>query len=328
MTDNTFTVDLPDGVQIRLDKYCAGNCGLVRSRLKNGLQSAEVNGKPVKLSRAVKNGDRIRLCWEEPASGGSVVPEDIPLDILFENGDVTVVNKPQGMVTHPAAGNWSGTLANALLYHWGFRDAPEVAETGAGADVPAGFAANRPGIVHRLDKDTSGVLITARNPAAADFLQNEFQSRRVKKIYTAVLCGVPAEKRGVVDNFIFRDPANRLRFTCAARPGRGKHARTAYRVVAEYGDFSLVVFRIFTGRTHQIRVHSLALGCPVLGDPLYGRRNRQFSAVPMMLHARSLRIRLPGEDSPRLFRAPLPEHFLQTLHALRKTGNPLTDRTE
>ena len=118
MTDNTFTVDLPDGVQIRLDKYCAGNCGLVRSRLKNGLQSAEVNGKPVKLSRTVKNGDRIRLCWEEPASGGSVMPEDIPLDILFENGDVTVVNKPQGMVTHPAAGkraNRRGSIRFPLL---------------------------------------------------------------------------------------------------------------------------------------------------------------------------------------------------------------------
>lgn len=318
-----FVVTLEGGGSIRLDKYCAQVCGIARSRLKNGLISVEVDGKPAKLSKPVKAGSAVSLLWADPVPE-SIEPENIPLDILFENNEVTVINKKSGMVVHPAAGNWSGTLVNALLFHWRAQGINAFSADGASPE------AARPGIVHRLDKDTSGVMIAARNPCAAQFLQNEFKAHRARKIYAAILCGSPPEKRGVVENVIFRDPKNRLRFSCApysakacaagSRPAAGKRAKTAYKVIAEYGDYSLALFRIYTGRTHQIRVHSRYLGCPVLGDPLYGK---QAASLPMMLHSLSLSIRLPGEEAPSVFRAPLPEHFKNTLRALKCCGKPV-----
>lgn len=310
-----FIVNLEGGDSVRLDKYSADACGVARSRLKSGLISVTVDGKPAKLSRPVRAGSSVSLLWADPAPQG-IAAEDIPLDILFENDDVTVINKKSGMVVHPAAGNWSGTLANALLFHWereGSGPSPD-------ADASSDWAA-RPGIVHRLDKDTSGVMIAARNPQAAQFLQGEFKARRVKKIYAAILEGSPGEKSGVIENVIFRDPKSRLRFACApsCRGGAGKRAKTAYRVLAERGGYSLALFRIYTGRTHQIRVHSRHLGCPVLGDPLYGRKG---SRAPMMLHSLSLAIRLPGEDEPSTFRAPLPQHFKEAIRALKRGERP------
>ena len=311
-----FIVNLPEGDAVRLDKYCADTCGIARSRLKSGLILATVDGKRAKLSKAVRAGSNVSLLWADSAPL-SIEPEDIPLDILFENDDVTVINKRSGMVVHPAAGNWSGTLVNALLFRWGARgiDAMD-------ADVSLAGEALRPGIVHRLDKDTSGVMIAARNAKAANALQGEFKARRVKKIYAAILRGAPKEKKGVIENVIFRDPKNRLRFACAPSCGRaGKSAKTAYKVIAEYGGCSLVLFRIYTGRTHQIRVHSRHLGCPVLGDALYGRKDERF---PMMLHSRSLSIRLPGDEARTTFRAPLPEYFKEAIQSL-KSGKGLED---
>ena len=312
-----FVVNLLEGEAVRLDKYCAEECGIARSRLKSALISATVDGKRAKLSKAVRAGSRVSILWADPAPS-SIEPEDIPLDVLFENCDVTVLNKKSGMVVHPAAGNWSGTLVNALLFHWGARGINAIDGDGSLAGE-----ALRPGIVHRLDKDTSGVMIAARNAKASQALQDEFRARRVKKIYAGLLRGTPKEKKGLIENFIFRDPKNRLRFACAPsrRGAAGKRAKTAYKVVAEYGGCALVLFRIYTGRTHQIRVHSRALGCPVLGDALYGRAQAN---VPMMLHSLSLSIRLPGEERATTFRAPLPPHFKAVIRAL-KSGKAIED---
>ena len=306
-----FVVQLEGGESVRLDKYCASACGIARSRLKGGLISASVDGKPAKLSKPVRAGSAVSLLWKDPEPS-SIEPQDIPLDILFENEDVTVINKKSGMVTHPAAGNWSGTLANALLFHWGIRGDNAFSAIGALSEDAA-----RPGIVHRLDKDTSGAMIAARNPKAAQALQGEFKARRVKKIYVAILRGSPPQKKGVIENVIFRDPKSRLRFACApsAPGGAGKAAKTAYKVIAEYGGCSLALFRLYTGRTHQIRVHCRYLGCPIVGDPLYGGRG---ASPPMMLHSLVLAIRLPGGDRLTTFRAPLPAYFKAAIRSLKR----------
>ena len=287
---------------IRLDRYCASLPGAIsRSRLKNGAMEISVNGKPAKLSKVVMPGDSIRVSWEDQIPE-DLFPEDIPLDILFENPDVTVINKRQGMVTHPGAGNWSGTLVNALLWHWKI-SAPE--------------GNHRPGIVHRLDKDTSGVIITARNPEAETFLQEQFRCRNTRKKYIAILSGVPKSPVGDIRTNIVRDPKNRKRFTWSSDETKGKRARTEYRVLRAYGTYSIVVFTLHTGRTHQIRVHSKFLGCPILGDPIYGKKDRFFPDATLMLHAWKLSITLPGESLPRRFIAPVPARFKKVIMTLK-----------
>jgi len=290
---------------VRLDRYCASLPGAIsRSRLKNGAIGISVNGKAAKLSRVVVPGDSIRVSWEDPIPE-DLNPEDIPLDILFENPDVTVINKRQGMVTHPGAGNWSGTLVNALLWHW---------------KTSALQGNHRPGIVHRLDKDTSGAIITARNPETESFLQEQFRSRKTRKLYIAILSGVPKAPVGDIRTNILRDPKNRKRFTWIDDTAKGKSARTEYRVLRVYGSYALVVFTLHTGRTHQIRVHSKFLGCPILGDPVYGKKDRLFPDATLMLHAWKLSITLPGDDIPRRFIAPVPLRFKKIIHALKGTA--------
>lgn len=308
MMENIITVKLDGKSGERLDKYCSEFCGITRSRLKNGADGIYVNGVPAKLSKIVKPGDVISFMWEDPVPD-DIKPENIPLDILFEDSNVTVVNKKQGMVTHPGAGNWNGTLVNALLFHWG-------------KDVSSATVSLRPGIVHRLDKDTSGVIITARNPETESFLQNEFKSRHVKKIYAAVLCGLPPAKQGIVETFIMRDPKNRMRFVCTTDSSKGKYAKTAYKVIYwnPERNLSFVVFRIYTGRTHQIRVHSRFLGCPVLGDSLYGKKNKIPGENTLMLHAMYLKIKIPGKQEPVVFRATLPQRFKEILKSLKDCG--------
>ncbi len=302
-----LTIEVGEGASggVRLDRYCASLPGAIsRSRLKNGALEISVNGKTAKLSRVVVPGDSIRVCWEDPVPE-NLSPENLPLDILFENADVTVVNKRQGMVTHPGAGNWCGTLVNALLWHWNMA-APE--------------GNHRPGIVHRLDKDTSGAIITARNPATETFLQEQFRGRKTKKKYLAILTGVPKSPVGDIRTNIHRDPKNRKRFTWSSDETKGKRARTEYRVLRAYGTYALVVFTLHTGRTHQIRVHSKYLGCPILGDPIYGKKDRFFPDATLMLHAWKLSISLPGEDQPRRFIAPVPVRFKKVIKALRGNG--------
>jgi 23S rRNA pseudouridine1911/1915/1917 synthase len=284
---------------MRLDRYVAESLGLLsRSQIKARNLKAKINGKDVKVSRIIKNGDFIELCWEE-AEPVNIIPENIPLDIIYEDERAVVIDKPQGMVVHPGAGNWRGTLANALYYRR--------LERGIGGE------GLRPGIVHRLDKETSGVIIAAYDDEALAFLAGQFKSRKAKKNYAAIISGVPREKKGRIETFIARDPKDRKRFAVAAQ---GRLALTLYSVIKTWRGHSLILLRPKTGRTHQLRVHMRYLGHPVVGDPLYGFADPVFPRASLMLHARRLAITLPGETGERVFKSPLPQRFGEMIRRL------------
>ncbi|MCH5291398.1 MAG: RluA family pseudouridine synthase [Treponema sp.] len=310
----SFTVPQTYTASERLDTYIAAlQNGMNRSKLKSGVTTILVNGKPQKLSYRPKAGDGVDIQWEEgiPAA---ITPEDIPLSILYEDDAVCVVNKAQGMVTHPASGNWTGTLVNALLYHWGRGDITCLSH-GTMSDM---LRVRRPGIVHRLDKETSGVIVTAKNRGAEEWLQAQFRNHRaLVKEYIAICTGRPQHQHGVVRTQLVRDPKNRKRFKAVAGGEDGKEAVSAYRCIACYGEYSLLKIRIATGRTHQIRVQLKYLNCPVLGDGLYGHSDKLFPGATLMLHSKRLSIRLPGKKKADTFVAPTPERFLQVLHRLR-----------
>jgi 23S rRNA pseudouridine1911/1915/1917 synthase len=298
----------------RLDRYVAEELKLLtRSQLKTKLLGARVNGKAAKLSRAVKPGDQLELLWADPEPP-ALLSENIPLDILYEDELVVVLNKAQGMVVHPGAGNHSGTLANALLYRRLGR-----------AGLPCAVSSNaipyncRPGIVHRLDKDTSGVIIASYDDAALAFLSDQFKARTVQKTYAAIVRGTPREAAGLIDTRIVRDSRDRKRFAVSA--DRGKSALTRYRTLRSWGAYSLLLLRPRTGRTHQLRVHLRHLGHPILGDPVYGAPDKRFPKAALMLHARTLVITLPGRDAPSLFKAPLPERFKEFIAAMDHTNH-------
>lgn len=303
-----FTIVVPEGTgSIRVDKFLSGQedalaaCGCAnRSHLQNIITNLFINGNQGKFSSKVKSYDTIEVEWEEQIPQ-DIQPQDLPLNILYEDDDVTVVNKAQGMVTHPAAGNWQGTLVNALLFHWG-RGAVETT--------------HRPGIVHRLDKDTSGIIITAKNISSENWLQEQFQQRRVKKEYIAIVVGHPPAPSGNIKTQLIRDPRNRKRFKASTDTGQGKFAHTVYRCIACYGPFSLVRLRLKTGRTHQIRVHMKHLGCPILGDLVYGSKNSVFPNATLMLHSSLLALRLPNSQDFTTFSTPTPLRFKKILKVL------------
>ena len=280
----------------RMDRYVADVLGAVsRSQFKARFESATVDGREAKPSRPLKPGERyvIILRDEEDRSSASM-PESIPLSVLYEDEAAIVLDKPQGMVVHPAHGNWSGTLANALLGRYA---------AGAAAAPP------RAGIVHRLDKDTSGVIIAGKTAISQEFLAAQFRSRTTEKTYAAIVRRAPKTASGRLEGWLARDPRDRKRFAPCAE-GAGKRAVTEWRVVASSGGYSLLALGLRTGRTHQLRVHCAALGCPILGDPIYGEPDRRVPGATLMLHSLGLRIRLPGSDEPSVFRAPMPERFL------------------
>lgn len=305
MPEIQLHVDESAEAGMRVDRYCTlKDNTLTRSRLKNGVQEIRVNGIKTKLSRIVRPGDTIAVEWQD-SEPDHIEPENIPLSVIYENTHVTVINKKQGMVTHPAAGNWSGTLVHALLWRWK-QDSTDTV---------------RAGIVHRLDKDTSGVIITARDRKTESMLQQRFKNHEVKKSYIAIVCGVPPAGEGVIETRLVRDPGNRKRFTWTNNPDKGKFAKTSYRVVKTLDSYSLVVFTLHTGRTHQIRVHAKYMGTPILGDPVYGKKDKRFPAATLMLHARRLRIRIPGKDSIQTFIAPVPLRFREIINALSGETN-------
>ena len=317
----------------RLDKYIAtlsadnfGGTPMNRSRLKSSSSEILINGKTAKLAAKVKAGDTIDIQWEENVPE-NIEPENIPLEILYEDDNVCVVNKKQGMVTHPAAGNWTGTLVNALLFHWGREAIHQVAGEAQDAHT---LARRRPGIIHRLDKDTSGVIITAKNRAAEEFLHDEFlHHNRIIKEYIAICCGRPKSLEGKIETQIIRDERNRKRFKAVTDTSEGKRAVTIYKCFATYGPFSLMRIRIKTGRTHQIRVHMKYLGCPVMGDPIYGNylKGSPFQSATLMLHAYLLKIRLPGQKERVTFKASVPLRFKKVLRTLHeKYGKLKTEK--
>ncbi|MDR2068249.1 MAG: RluA family pseudouridine synthase [Spirochaetaceae bacterium] len=286
---------------LRVDRYAAERLKLLnRSQIKARILEIRINGKEGKLSHLVKSGDDLELLWSDPPSS-ELIAENIPLDILYEDDRVVVLNKAPGMVVHPGAGNAAGTLANGLLYR-------RLSRGGAGE----GF---RPGIVHRLDKDTSGVMIAAYDNEALAFLADQFKSRRVKKNYGAIVRGVFKENTGILETRIARDRRDRRRFTVSA--AGGKPALTRYRVIRSWSHYSLVLLRPKTGRTHQLRVHMSYLGYPILGDPIYGVKDELFPRAGLMLHAKSLSLCLPGKEGYQSFKTPLPPRFFEVLETLK-----------
>ncbi|MCL2793284.1 MAG: RluA family pseudouridine synthase [Spirochaetaceae bacterium] len=289
-----FKVDNLNLQEIRIDKYISDYLEiLTRSQLKARDAKVYINGKEVKLSRTVRDGDSIDIEYDS-APEVDIKPEKIDLDIIYEDENIAVVNKPQGMVVHPAAGNFGGTLANAFLYHFGDGDFDKEDD-----DV-------RPGIVHRLDKDTSGVIITAKNSLAHEFLSQQFRKKIVKKKYLAIVKGKMRTQEGVIETNLARDRNNRKKFSVVT--GKGKEASTSFRVLKEFEDTSLVSLEPETGRTHQLRVHMQHCGCPIIGDPLYSRKIAKYDEITMMLHAYTLIIEIPMYGIKK-FHAPLPERF-------------------
>jgi len=267
-----------------------------------------VDGKPVKATHAPRTGEKIEIHWPD-AKPATAAPQEIPLDILFEDDDLLVLNKPPDMVVHPSAGHDDNTLVNALLHHC------------AGQLSGIGGVA-RPGIVHRLDKETSGCLVVAKNDPTHLALSTQFAGREVEKIYCAIVCGAVTPERGDIRANIARHPTHRKRM--AVTDGSGREAWTGYRVLERLREATLVEALLHTGRTHQIRVHFKHLGFPVVGDATYGNRQNKrlveltgYTAPRQMLHAHKLAFKHPGTGKRMNFEAPLPEDFEKAMAALR-----------
>lgn len=275
---------------------------LTRARVQKLVEQGEitVNGLPVKSNYKVREGDSVLIQMPEPEIL-EVKAEDIPLDIIYEDRDLLVVNKPQGMVVHPAAGNYSGTLVNALLYHCD--------------DLSGINGVIRPGIVHRIDKDTSGLLVVAKNDKAHLSLAQQIKEHSVSRKYIALVHGVVQESKGKVDAPIARDPRERKRMAVVTK--NSKSAVTRYVVLERFSDYTLVECSLETGRTHQIRVHMTYIGHPVAGDPLYGPRKNPLGLSGQALHAFLLQFRHPSTGEQMQFNAELPLHFQNLLDELR-----------
>lgn len=276
----------------RLDKTLAARLEhFSRSQIQALIREGKVlvNGTAVKASYRLEDGDRVVISLPEETAGHEPVPEAIPLDIVYEDDQVAVVNKPAGMVVHPAFGHNTGTLVNAVLARW-----PEIALFSE---------PSRAGIVHRLDKDTSGVLIVAKTHAALEMLRAQFKGREVRKRYLALVDGAPETPEGVIDAPIGRDPAQRKRM--AVRHD-GREAVTEFRVIEHFADYSLLEVYPKTGRTHQIRVHLAFIGHPVAGDTVYGRRRQAIKLKRHFLHAAAITFIRPGSSEAITAEAPLP----------------------
>lgn len=261
-----------------------------------------VDGKPAKNNHRLRAGERIEAEIPDPKPA-EILPEDIPLDIAYEDEDVIVVNKPKGMVVHPAAGHESGTLVNALLYH-------------CGGSLSGINGVLRPGIVHRIDRDTTGLLVACKNDAAHLSLAAQLKDHTVTRRYRAVVSGVLKEEEGTVDSPIARDPADRKKMKCGMPEGR--RAVTHYRVLERFRNATYIECRLETGRTHQIRVHMASIGHPLLGDTVYGSARNPYHLNGQALHAMILGFRHPRTGEYLEFCAPLPEEFEKLLEHLRR----------
>ena len=295
----------PEVVSVRIDKYLAECCpDLSRSYLQKLLkdQAVDVNGKTVKANYKVQPGDRILLeipDVEEP----DIQPEDIPLDILYEDDYLLVVNKPKDMVVHPAAGHAGGTLVNAVLWH-------------CKGHLSGINGVLRPGIVHRIDKDTTGALVICKDDTVHRNLAEQLKTHSIKRRYRAVVQGNLKEDEGTVNGPIGRHPIDRKKM--AINYKNGKEAVTHFRVLERFGGNTYIECRLETGRTHQIRVHMASIGHPLLGDTVYGSSKNPYHLQGQALHAMVLGFDHPVTGEYMEFTAPLPEYFLQLLDKLRK----------
>lgn len=301
MTEQILTLNYEDSGAERLDHFLTEQLpDYSRSRLQSFIKEGRVrvDGEPAKkYGQALVPGQIITVIIpEEHAS--ELIPEDIPLDILYEDDQSIVINKPAGMVVHPAAGHDSGTLVHAVLAH---------------CDDLKGFGGEiRPGVVHRLDRDTSGIIVMAKNEKAHIFLQEQFKERSINKRYLALVDGAPPTPSGRVEAPIGRDPIRRQQMAILT-PDKGREAVTEYRTLKSYAKHTLIEAHPLTGRTHQIRVHMAFLKCPIVGDVLYGRRKQSIPLDRHFLHAYRLTILLPGHQEPMTFEAPLPDELEKVL---------------
>ena len=288
---------------LRLDRFLADVLEeLSRSQIQRLLEEGAVrrDGRPVRKSDRTAAGTRYEVEVPPPKELG-ILPENIPLDVAYEDGDVIVINKPKGLVVHPAAGHWSGTLVNALLYHC--RDL-----SGIGGTL-------RPGIVHRIDKDTSGLLIAAKNDFAHQALAAQLKDHSLARTYEAIVCGSVREDRGTVSAPIGRSPADRKKM--AVVPD-GREAVTHWEVVGRYRGYTHLRLRLETGRTHQIRVHMAWRSHPILGDTVYGHKKPELGQSSQCLHARALTFRHPRTGEPVTVTCPLPDYFQDVLQKLER----------
>ena len=288
----------------RLDAFLASSLdGLTRSQAARLIESGEVavNGETAGKSYKLAGGEDIAVTLPEPEPV-EAVPQDIPLDVVYEDADVIVVNKPSGMVVHPAPGHPDGTLVNALLYHC------------AGTLSGIGGAL-RPGIVHRIDRDTSGLIIAAKNDAAHQYLSAQLADHTLARTYECIVVGALREDRGTVDAPIARHPTDRKRMAVVAG---GREAVTHWEVIARYPGYTHVRCRLETGRTHQIRVHMAYIGHPILGDTVYGAKKEVPGLTGQCLHAVGLRFLHPRTHEVMELSCPLPEEFTRMLQKIRK----------
>ena len=311
MKETNYSFEVKLGEVDRLDKFLSENLpDLSRSKIKGLIESRNVTVDGVIVEKAgtkVKTGNYITITVIEEKADG-LVPENIALNILYEDQNVIVLNKEAGQVVHPGAGNYSGTLVNGLLYY--FSPIKHVGEE------------DRPGVVHRLDKDTSGVVIFAKTNQAYKWLVNQFKNRKTAKAYLALVDGKPPTPTGRIEAPIIRDRKDRTRMAVGLQ-GQGKNAVSEYFTLEEFRNHTYLEVHPITGRTHQIRVHLDYLGVPVVGDRLYGRRNPSIEMARFFLHANSLGIKLPGDRVLKTFEAPLPDDLQQILDTLRKNERHL-----
>lgn len=294
-----------DSAGQRLDAWAASVCGeLSRSAVQLLAEQGNiwVNGRPSNKKTRLIGGDAVTLLLPDPRPI-EAQPQEIPLEILYEDEDLLVVNKPKGMVVHPAPGNPDGTMVNALLYHCKDR------LSGIGGAL-------RPGIVHRIDKDTSGLLVVAKNDAAHQALTTQMSVHSIHRVYHAVVYGNLREEEGFVEAPIGRDPRDRKKM--AVTQSNSKYAYTGWKVLERFGRFTYIACQLKTGRTHQIRVHMASIGHPLAGDPVYGPRNCITSLNGQCLHAKELGFVHPTTGEWVWFDSPLPAYFTDFLTRLRK----------
>lgn len=308
MNERILTFPFDKETPERLDKFLVEQLQeFSRSRIQGLIADGfvDVNGRAAKKAgQTLESGYSVTV-RVPPAAPTDLVAEDIPLDIVFENEDLIVVNKPAGMVVHPAAGHSSGTLVNAVL--------------GYEPDIEGIGGEERPGVVHRLDKETSGLILLAKNERAHRWLQDQFRLRKVDKTYLALVDGKPPTPSGRVETFIGRDPSHRKRMAIVSE-SRGRIAISEYKTVETFPQHTLLEFHPLTGRTHQIRLHCAFLKCPIVGDEVYGRKKFSVEIDRHFLHAFRLKITLPGNHETKLFEAPLPENLEQVLVSLRNAS--------
>ena len=288
----------------RIDAYLAENTAYTRSKIQGWIKegAVEKNGKPCKANADVRIGDVIRMRVTQESGESLPEPEDIPLDVVYEDADLAVINKPKGMVVHPAPGNPSGTLVNALLYR--FRTL-----SGTGGDT-------RPGIVHRIDRMTSGLLVVAKNDAAHEALAKQFALHTAHREYLCLVHGNLKEDSGTVDAPIGRHKTDRKRMAVTED---GRRAVTHWRVLERFGTETLLDVRLETGRTHQIRVHMAYIKHPILGDDVYGSGISKLGLNGQALHGYRLSFTHPRTGKTMSFTAPLPDEFVEALHRLGGT---------